>query len=112
MPDAMNLVAREPTPDAVLRMADQAEAAAALLKALAHAQRLMILCHLSTGPKTVSEIEDRIGARQSAVSQHLARLRQDGLVTAERRGKSIGYDIADPAVRQVIELLYGLYCKP
>lgn len=94
----------------VARMGLQAESAAALLKALGHAQRLMILCNLTTGPKTVSEIEEKIGARQAAVSQHLARLRQDGLVTAERDGKSIIYDIADPNVRALIELLYGLYC--
>ena len=95
----------------VLRMSLQAERASALLKALGHAQRLMILCHLSTGPKTVSEIEAKLGARQAAVSQHLARLRQDGLVTAARDGKSITYDIADPNVRAMIDLLYGLYCK-
>ncbi len=98
--------------EVVLRMADQAEAAAALLKALSHAQRLMILCHLSTGPKTVREIEEKIGARQAAVSQHLARLRQDGLVTAEREGKTIVYDIAHPYARELIQTLYGLYCKP
>lgn len=100
-----------PSPEVVLKMADQADAAAALLKALSHAQRLMILCHLSTGPKTVSEIEEKIGARQAAVSQHLARLRQDGLVTAEREGKTIVYDIAHPYARQLVDTLYGLYCK-
>jgi ArsR family transcriptional regulator len=92
-------------------MADQADKAAALLKALSHAQRLMILCHLSTGPKSVSQIEEKLGARQAAVSQHLARLRQDGLVTAERDGKSILYDIADPHARELIDTLYTLYCK-
>ena len=95
----------------VARMALQAESAAALLKALGHAQRLMILCHLSTGPKTVTEIEVKLGARQAAVSQHLARLRQDGLVTAERYGKSIVYDIAGSNARALIELMYSLYCK-
>ena len=95
----------------VVRMGLQAETAAALLKALGHAQRLMILCHLSTGPKTVSEIEAKLGARQAAVSQHLARLRQDGLVTAERDGKSIIYDIADANARAMIDLMYALYCK-
>ena len=98
------------SPETVLRMASQAENAAALLKALGHSQRLMILCNLTTGPKTVSEIEEKIGARQAAVSQHLARLRQDGLVTAERDGKSIIYDIADPNARALIELMYALYC--
>ena len=100
-----------PPPELVLKMADQAEAAAALLKALSHSQRLMILCHLSTGPKTVSQIEEKIGARQAAVSQHLARLRQDGLVSAHREGKTIVYDIAHPYARELIETLYGLYCK-
>jgi ArsR family transcriptional regulator len=95
----------------VARMGLQAETAAALLKALGHSQRLMILCHLSTGPKTVSEIEVKLGARQAAVSQQLARLRQDGLVTAERDGKTIIYDIADPNARAMVELMYALYCK-
>ena len=54
----------------------------------------------------------KLGARQAAVSQHLARLRLDGLVSAERDGKSIIYDIADPNARAMIDLLYGLYCKP
>jgi DNA-binding transcriptional ArsR family regulator len=98
--------------DVVLRMAGQAKTAAALMKALSHAQRLMILCHLSEGPKSVSEIEERLGARQAAVSQHLARLRQDGLVSTARDGKSIVYDIANPHARQLIETLYRLYCEP
>ena len=98
-------------PEMVQRMGVQAETAAALLKALGHAQRLMILCHLSTGAKTVGQIEAKLGARQPAVSQHLARLRLDGLVSAEREGKSIIYDIADPNARQLIDLLYSLYCR-
>ena len=111
----MTLDALEHTaqPDAQLvqRMGLQAETAAALLKALGHAQRLMILCHLSTGAKTVGQIEAKLGARQAAVSQHLARLRQDGLVSTTRDGKSIIYDIADPNARRLVDLLYGLYCK-
>jgi ArsR family transcriptional regulator len=105
-------IALPPDAQLVLRMGMQAETAAALLKALGHAQRLMILCHLSTGPKTVTEIEVKLGARQAAVSQHLARLRLDGLVSAERDGKSIIYDIADPNARAMIDLMYALYCKP
>jgi DNA-binding transcriptional ArsR family regulator len=113
MPQDLATQDTTPTVDTtVLRMEAQSEAAAALLKALSHAQRLMILCHLSTGPMSVTEIENRIGARQAAVSQHLARLRQDGLVTSVRDGKSIVYDIADPLTRRLIETLYELYCKP
>src|SRR3990167_1604231 len=77
-------------------MAENAVAAAEFLKALSHEGRLMILCHLVSGEKTVTALEDLLGARQAAVSQQLARLRADGLVTARRDGKAIHYSIRDP----------------
>ncbi|MEM8571360.1 MAG: metalloregulator ArsR/SmtB family transcription factor [Pseudomonadota bacterium] len=91
-------------------MAVQAKAAADLMKAVAHEGRLMILCHLVGGEKSVSELEYLIGARQAAVSQQLARLRLEGLVTSRRDGKAIYYSIGDGKVLQLIETLHALFC--
>lgn len=93
-------------------MAVQAEAAANLLKALSHEGRLMILCHLSSGEKSVTELEDLLQARQAAVSQQLARLRQDGLVNTRREGKAIYYSIADQRAARIMALVYDMFCKP
>lgn len=95
---------------AVDEMTENATAAAGFLKALAHEGRLMILCHLSTGEKSVTELEQLLCARQAAVSQQLARLRMEGLVSARREGKAIYYSLSDPKSRQVIELLYDMFC--
>ena len=91
-------------------MSRQAKGAAALLKAMSHQGRLMILCHLSDGEKSVTELEDLLGARQAAVSQQLARLRQDGLVTTRRDGKAIFYSIADPRAAQLMDVVYNIFC--
>ena len=91
-------------------MAERAEEAAAFLKALSHEGRLMILCHLSSGEKSVTALEDLIGVRQAAVSQHLARLRSEELVAARRDGKVIYYSIKDPKVRDMIALVYEMFC--
>ena len=104
------LADRQPdTPDAS-GMAGQARAAADLMKALAHEGRLMILCHLVEGEKSVSELEELIGARQAAVSQQLARLRLEGLVSSRRDGKAIHYSIGDPRVQRLIATLHGIFC--
>ncbi|EPX84661.1 transcriptional regulator, ArsR family [Rubellimicrobium thermophilum DSM 16684] len=92
------------------RMAEAAGRAADYLKSLAHEQRLMILCHLAGGEKTVGELEGRLGARQAAVSQQLARLRFEGLVAARRDGKTVLYSLADDRVERLIALLYDLFC--
>jgi DNA-binding transcriptional ArsR family regulator len=91
-------------------MASRAADAAAFLKALSHEGRLMILCHITEAEKSVTELEDLLGARQSAVSQHLARLRIEGLVTARREGKTMYYAIADDRVRETVRLMYRLFC--
>ena len=91
-------------------MVTKAQAAAGFLKALAHEGRLMILCHLSQGEKSVTELEQLLCARQAAVSQQLARLRLEGMVTARRDGKTIFYSLSDPKSRRLIELVYDLFC--
>ncbi len=90
----------------------QATAASNFLKALAHEGRLMILCHLSSGEKSVTELENLLESRQAAVSQQLARLRLEGLVSCRREGKAIYYSLGDPKVRRTIDLIYDLFCKP
>lgn len=92
-------------------MLDKATEAANFLKALAHEGRLMILCHLSTGEKSVTELEQKLGVRQAAVSQQLARLRLEGLVAARRDGKTIYYTLSDPKSRRVIEVMYDMFCN-
>jgi len=80
------------------------------LKAISHEGRLMILCHLASGEKSVTELEDLLSARQAAVSQQLARLRLEGLVTPRRDGKTIYYRLTDDRPRQIIDLVYDLFC--
>jgi ArsR family transcriptional regulator len=91
-------------------MARSAAQAAAYLKTLAHEGRLMILCHLGSGEKSVGELEELLEIRQAAVSQMLARLREEGLVRTRRDGKTIYYSLADTGTEQVIALLYQLFC--
>ena len=81
------------------------------LKAISHEGRLMILCHLTSGEKSVTELEDLISARQAAVSQQLSRLRTEGLVVPRREGKTIYYRLADEKAKRVLELVYDLFCK-
>lgn len=91
-------------------MVQQAQAAATFLKALAHEGRLLILCYLSSGEKSVTELEQLLGSRQAAVSQQLARLRLEGLVTCRREGKTIYYSLDDPRAASTIGLMYDMFC--
>jgi DNA-binding transcriptional ArsR family regulator len=93
------------------KMLDSAKEASEFLKALAHESRLVILCLLIDGSKTVGELEQLLGLRQAAVSQQLARLRADDLVQARRDGKNIYYSIARPEVVEIIGSLYRTFCK-
>lgn len=93
-------------------MQANAASAAEFLKALSHEARLMILCHLSDRELSVTELEGLLGTRQSAVSQHLARLRADGLVASRREGKAIFYRILDPRARAIVAEVYRLFCAP
>lgn len=92
-------------------MTRQSEAAASFLKALSHEGRLMILCHLSSGEKSVTELEQLLSTRQAAVSQQLARLRLEGLVSCRRDGKVMYYALADNKARQMIDLVYKMFCQ-
>ena len=93
------------------KMVDNAQRACNFLKAISHEGRLMILCHLATGEKSVTELEELLSARQAAVSQQLTRLRLEGLVTPRREGKVIYYSLTDTRPRQIIEVVYELFCK-
>ena len=92
-------------------MRERAEAAAAFLKALSHEGRLMILCHLAGGEKSVTELEALLGQRQAAVSQQLARLRLEGLVSTRRDGKAIYYAMQEGRVLTLLRLLPEMFAK-
>lgn len=84
---------------------------ARLLKAMSNANRLMILCQLSTGERSVGALAQAVGLSQSALSQHLAKLREDGLVTTRRQSQSVLYSLSSEEVRALIEVLDGLFCS-
>jgi len=84
--------------------------AARLLKALANDHRLLILCMLVEGELSVSEMNERLDLSQSALSQHLARLREEGLVETRREAQTIFYRVADGPVQRLIQTLHGIYC--
>lgn len=85
--------------------------AAGFLKALSHSGRLLIMCHLAEGEKSVNELEAIVGIRQAAVSQQLARLRHESMVTSRRQGKMIYYSLADERARRMVGILKELFCK-
>jgi DNA-binding transcriptional ArsR family regulator len=92
------------------RLRQAAGLAVGALKVLANEDRLLLLCQLSQGEMSVSELEDRLAIRQPTLSQQLAVLRTEGVVNTRRDGKRIFYSVADPKVMLVLELLYNLYC--
>jgi ArsR family transcriptional regulator, virulence genes transcriptional regulator len=108
--ELQNLDSRERSSE-LDRMVGNAKRAADFLKALAHENRLMILCILAEGEKSVSELEDILSLRQPTVSQQLARLRADGLVSTRRDGKAIYYNLASDEARVVIGAIYDVFCK-
>jgi len=97
--------------DELERMVANAKRASDFLKALAHENRLMIMCILAEGEKSVSELEDMLRLRQPTVSQQLARLRIDGLVSTRRDGKTIYYNLASSDARVVIGSIYDVFCR-
>jgi DNA-binding transcriptional ArsR family regulator len=93
-------------------LAMRAGKAEGFLKALANRHRLMILCELHKGEQSVGVLHEAIGLSQSALSQHLARLREDELVKTRRESQTIYYSLASKEANQVIALLYDLFCAP
>ena len=87
-------------------------AAEGMLKALANRHRLMILCQLIDGEHSVGEMAEFLGVRDSNVSQHLALLRKDGLVSTRREGQTIWYALASEPVKRLVGTLYDIYCGP
>ena len=94
------------------QMRESAGAAEEVLKALANRHRLMILCQLAERERSVGELAGFLALRDSTVSQHLALLRKDGLVSTRREGQTIWYAIASEPARRLIETLYAIYCGP
>lgn len=91
-------------------MADAAEDAACVLRSLSNPSRLLILCQLVGGEKSVGELEEALALGQAYVSQQLARLRGEGLVTARRDGRAMLYSLKDPRVQPVLVALHGAFC--
>lgn len=91
---------------------DSAGRAASLLRSLANERRLMILCQLVEGELSVGALQPRVGLSQSALSQHLALLREEGVVATRREGQSMFYRVADPAALRVLQTLAELFCPP
>lgn len=87
-----------------------AERASELLKSLANRHRLLIVCQLIEGERSVGELAEFLGIRDSTVSQHLALLRKDGVVTARREAQTIWYSISSSPAREVLRTLYRVYC--
>ena len=106
--------ARRPQPSLKAGMADftrKAAEAAGLLKLLANENRLLILCQLVlAGEMSVGELADEVGLSQSALSQHLAKMREEGLLGTRREAQSVFYHIADPNAARVLGLLKSIYC--
>jgi DNA-binding transcriptional ArsR family regulator len=94
------------------RMQAAADRASELLKAMANRHRLLILCQLVERERSVGELAEFLGIRDSGVSQHLALLRKDGLVVARRDGQTIWYSIASAEARALLSTLYDVFCAP
>ncbi|MGJ8616681.1 MAG: ArsR/SmtB family transcription factor [Sulfitobacter sp.] len=108
---ALPVISPDISDDDMDRMLNNAVTASNFLKAISHEGRLMILCHLVSGEKSVTELEALMSARQAAVSQQLSRLRLEGLVIPRREGKTIYYRLANDRPRKVLEVVYELFCK-
>lgn len=87
------------------------EKASALLKAMSHEHRLQILCNLVAGERSVSELENLVGLKQTTLSQHLARLRYVGLVNTRRSAQHIFYSLSDSQGTQLLDAIHSLYCN-
>lgn len=104
MPDTLGLD--------ITQMRASAGEAAALLRALAHEDRLVLLCQLSQAELCVSELEEQLDIRQPSLSQQLGVLRRDALVSTRREGRHVYYRIADARILELLQTLYALFCEP
>lgn len=93
------------------KMASAAQKASDLMKTLGHKDRLMVLCHLTSGEKSVGELAGLLDIPQSPLSQHLARMRKESLVTTRRDAQTIYYSIASGDAEQFVSLMHELYCS-
>lgn len=98
-------------PKSLFILRRRSEEVAGLLKTLSHPQRLLILCSLAEGEKSVGDIEKACGATQSAVSQFLKAMRLEGLIESRREGKQVYYQIADERLLDLMQSLYSIFCK-
>ena len=94
------------------QMAQSAHRASSLMKTLGHKDRLMILCHLADGEKSVGQIADLLEIPQSPLSQHLSRMRKEGLVDTRRQAQTIYYTLKSGEASRIVEVLYELFCAP
>jgi len=94
------------------QMSDAADKASALMRTLGHKGRLLILCQLAVGEKSVGELSDSLDIPQSPLSQHLARMRKEGLVKTRREAQTIVDALQADDAGTITECLYGLYCAP
>lgn len=94
------------------QMAQSATRASALMKTLGHKDRLMILCHLAAGEKSVGQIAELLEIPQSPLSQHLSRMRKENLVDTRREAQTIFYSLKSGEASRIVEVLYELYCAP
>ena len=92
------------------QMAQSASRASSLMKTLGHKDRLMILCHLAEGEKSVGQIADLLEISQSPLSQHLSRMRKEGLVDTRREAQTIYYSMQSGEASRIVEVLYELFC--
>ena len=111
MLEQVNKDTKDPEESAMEDMLANARDATALVKAIAHENRLIILCLLADRERSVTDLEKLLAISQPSVSQQLARLRADNLVKTRREGKVIYYSLASENARKVVQLLYDLYCK-
>lgn len=92
------------------KMRSSAQKASDMMKLLGHPHRLMILCELNLGERSVSELSEKINIGQSPLSQHLARMRHEGVVSTRRNAQTVYYSLTEGAASQLIQVLYDIYC--
>lgn len=102
----------EQLPAEIAALQQRAEEATRFLKLLANQDRLMVVCALMAGERSVRELEDSLGIRQPGLSQQIAGLREAGIIQGRKSGKHIFYNLADPKAAEVVSTLYRLFCAP